>query len=116
MISDGVMSQLPGAIRLGGADRYQTAAIIAEHGLLAGGSSTILYTATGQTFPDALSAAPLAALGPYPIIPVMLDSVPTPSRSYITTHQPGITMWYMLGGEAAVSAQAEQDIFDILNP
>lgn len=116
VVSDEVMSQLPNATRLGGADRYETAAIIAEHGISGGGSDTVLYTATGQTFPDALGAAPLAAMGPYPIIPVKRDSVPSASSSYITTHGPGVTMWYVLGGPAAVSLETEQEIFDVLNP
>lgn len=116
VVGDGVLSQLPNATRLGGIDRYETAVIIAEHGLSGGGSDAILYTATGQTFADALSAAPLAAMGPYPIIPVRRDSVPAASRAYITAHRPGTTMWFVLGGEAAVSTTAEEQIFYILNP
>jgi len=116
VISADVMSQLPFATRLGGADRYETAAIIAEHGLLAGGSSSVLYTATGQSFPDALAAAPLAAFGPYPIVPLKRDSVPAASMTYLTTHESSILSWYMLGGEAAVSEATEQAVFDVLNP
>ncbi len=116
VIGDDVMSQLPGATRLGGADRYETAAIIAEHGLSSGGIDLVLYTATGQAFPDALSAAPLAAMGPYPIIPLKRDSVPAASSAYITAHKSAITQWYMFGGPAAVSSETEAQVFDILNP
>ncbi|MBN2405450.1 MAG: cell wall-binding repeat-containing protein [Coriobacteriia bacterium] len=115
-VGNGVLSQLPNATRLGGIDRYETAVIIAEHGLSGGGSDVILYTATGQTFPDALSAAPLAATGPYPIILVKRDSVPATSMAYITAHRPGTTMWFVLGGEAAVGSAAVEQIFYILNP
>jgi len=116
VIGVNVLSHLPNATRLGGADRYETAAIIAEHGLSGGGSDAVLYTATGEAFPDALSAVPLAAMGPYPIIPVRRDSVPAASRAYLTAHKPGTTTWYMLGGQAAVSSAVENQIFDILNP
>lgn len=52
-------------VRLGGADRYQTAALAASQtaALLRakGKSVSVMFLATGGTFPDALAASPIAA-------------------------------------------------------
>jgi len=114
VVGDPVMSQLPSAERLGGADRYATARIVAEHGLLAGGDDYHLYVVTGENFPDALTASVLAAGGPFPIIPVRRDSVPAPSERYITDHRTAITNLFVVGGTAAISNTTKNRIQSLL--
>jgi subtilisin family serine protease/putative cell wall-binding protein len=58
-VSDGVFGQLPGARRIAGSDRYETAAnALQEYP----GTGPVFYLATGEDFPDALTGGLLAAL------------------------------------------------------
>lgn len=67
-VSDGVLEDLPEPVRYAGADRYGTAVAIADLLLERGGVADTIYVATGRTFPDALAAGPIAALGPGPLL------------------------------------------------
>gem|GEM_PF-2079283 len=58
-ISDAVAGQLPGATRISGQDRYETALDLAREYLSA--EAQEVYIATGENFPDALAGSVLAA-------------------------------------------------------
>lgn len=77
-------------IRYGGQTRYQTALIIAEQGL---GSPESVLVATGQDFPDALAAGPMAsgayAIGDKPAAILLSDGdrIDDPATAaYVKTH------------------------------
>ena len=66
-----------GVSRIGGADRYATAAAVsaAHHP----GTAPFAYVVTGLNFPDALAAGPAAAVRGAPTILVRAGSIPSPS-------------------------------------
>jgi len=120
-LSDDVLAELTDLLgeenvtRLGGADRYETAEIIADEviGFLGdwGWIVDTAFVATGRNYPDALAAAPLAA-GLYQ--PIYLSD---PECISDTTAQAmrsaGITETILLGGEAVVSPETEAKLADI---
>jgi hypothetical protein len=57
-------------VRIGGANRYETASLVAAEtiGLLGSGYTGGAFLATGMNFPDALAAGPIAAAKGMPII------------------------------------------------
>ncbi len=91
-------------VRLAGADRYATAAAIAD-----GYSSgvPVVYVASGADFPDALSGAARAAYNAGPLLLTDPKSLPSATRQAMTRLSPGRVV--ILGGPGAVSdAVAEQ--------
>ncbi|MEO8468791.1 MAG: cell wall-binding repeat-containing protein, partial [Chloroflexota bacterium] len=63
---------------------------------------SVVYIATGLSFPDALSGAPVAGIKGGPILLVPGTSIPTAIRTELTRlHSPKIVI---LGGTGAVSA------------
>ena len=66
---------------------------------------TVAYIATGANFPDALGAAPVAALGLGPILPVQQNSIPQPTLDELNRLQPGFI--YIMGGTGVISAAVE---------
>lgn len=79
-VSDGVMAALDayntggGVIRIGGANRYDTAASVSafHHP----GGAPFAYVASGANFPDALAAGPAAAVRGAPTILVQVNAIP----------------------------------------
>lgn len=71
------LDYLPAAVeRVAGDDRYEVAASLAR--LTFGTSSDIIYVASGQTFPDALSASAAAGSWHVPVLLAAKDGVPEP--------------------------------------
>lgn len=83
-------------VRYPGADRFETAARIAEQGL--GSPSTVLL-ATGLNFPDALAGGAAAAKVGGAVLLTADSRMPTLTSSYLAAHPP--TRRYALGGPAA---------------
>lgn len=61
-VGDGVAVQLPSPTRVAGVDRYATSVAIAELARERGADLGTVYVATGDNWPDALAAGPVAAL------------------------------------------------------
>ena len=95
MISDGVRATLANngfqVVRLAGADRYGTSVAVAQE-LDQGYSGTnppprtTVVLADGTNFPDALSAAPAAAIHFAPVLLTYKTTVPTVVKNYIDSH------------------------------
>lgn len=83
--------------RLGGADRYATAALVAAEFPV---GTPVAYLATGTAFPDALTGAALAARTPGPVLLVGPDGVPAATAQALTRLQP--QQLVVLGGDGAV--------------
>jgi subtilisin family serine protease/putative cell wall-binding protein len=97
-ISSFVCRQLPGAQRLAGSDRYETAAEILALYPVAG---PLVYLATGEDYPDALTGGLLAALQSTTII---LLSPSGPTASFREIMQAWQDMKAMaLGGQDVIS-------------
>lgn len=87
------------AERLGGGDRYEAAVAIARAAFPSG--APVLYVASGENFPDALSAGPLAAASHGPLLLTLGGALPAATRAGIVTLAPSKIV--VVGGPAAVS-------------
>ena len=99
-----VSSLAPGATvqRWAGADRYETAAAISLNTYPQG--ATTVYLASGENYPDALAAAPVAALVGAPLLLAEKDCVP--ASTLVELAHLGATNIVVLGGTSAVSEAA----------
>jgi len=101
--------------RLFGDDRYKTACDIWEKTLPESSASSAVL-ATGQNFPDALSASALAGAVDGPLLLVKPDSVP--SDVLDTLHHLGVNGVYIVGGSSVVSngvkTALEADGFNVI--
>jgi putative cell wall-binding protein len=102
VVSAGVATQLKaltaGSVtRLAGTDRYATAAAVAA----AFGSARSAYVANGQSFPDALAGAALAAKQGAPVLLATSGSVPSATRNALNGMNP--TQIVALGGTGPLS-------------
>lgn len=85
-------------LRLGGADRFETAGAVAQRGWPDAGSGTV-FVVNGLTFPDALSAG--AATTDGVLLTVRTDSIPAPTIAQLTRIQPSRIV--VVGGTGVVS-------------
>ncbi|WP_348788527.1 cell wall-binding repeat-containing protein [Leifsonia sp. NPDC080035] len=95
--------------RLAGADRYETAAAIAEHAHPQGAKT--VYVATGMNFPDALSAGPVAAQEDAPIVLTRTSSLPAASLAAIQKLKPSTIV--VVGGTGAVGKAVAEQLADL---
>lgn len=86
---------------LSGADRYETAIKVSQAGFAPEVGAVVL--ATGENYPDALSAAPLAAAYGGPVLLTHSAELDEETRAEIARLQPGKI--FMVGLEAAVVDQ-----------
>lgn len=95
--------------RLSGKNRYGTLAAIQT---MFADSSDTLYVASGQTFPDALGAAPLVTMNNGTLILVQKDDVPGEVESFLTKYlyANDITSVKVLGGNGAVSEMTRDEL------
>lgn len=91
--------------RVSGDDRYATAAALTGAG---GAEAGTTYVASGRGFPDALAAAPAAALADGPILLVEADRIPAATRTALEQLAPESIV--IVGGEAAVSRTVEAQL------
>jgi cell wall-associated protease len=100
-ISDTVKTQLEKmkitVTRLSGADRFETSVKIADEI----GTDGSVVVATGKSFADALSIAPIAAQLEMPILLANKDSIPASVSSFMKRWQADTT--YVIGGTGAIS-------------
>jgi len=94
--------------RIGGADRYETAAQLSSEFFDA--ATDTVYIATGLNFPDALAAVPAAGRRGAPIL-LVSDSVPASVARELERIRPSRV--FILGGPAAVGEGVEAEIQSI---
>lgn len=100
-----VYSQLPGAVRITGIDRYQTSYNFALYAIkyISGVSATNIGIASGENYPDALAAGPFLAKTNNSIL--ILDGYLT--KGYVSkllgAFRSTIGKVYIIGGAAAIS-------------
>ena len=98
--------------RISGTDRYATAAAISAARFDPG--VAVVYIATGDNYPDALSGAVAAALGPGPVLLVAGGTIPPVVVTELQRLKPGRIV--ILGGVAVVSAGLEARLATYLGP
>lgn len=89
--------------RLHGPDRYATAVAVAEHALTEGLTLESLWVATGQQFPDALSAGPAAAATGSALLLVGTDSLADVTTTFVADEACQIDQLLVVGGPVAVA-------------
>jgi len=89
--------------RIGGADRYETSVKVAER---IGVKGTV-FLATGQNYPDAMSASVIASKIEAPIL-LTTNYLPVVVADYLETHQ--IQQTYIVGGLGVVSMDVERAV------
>ncbi len=100
--------------RVGGTDRYDTAAKVADYGVAHGMHWDGVGIATGLEFPDALSGG--AMLGQMDSV-LLLTKQPTlvsAARQRLTANKDDIDTVYFIGGTAAVSQSVRDDVANLL--
>ncbi|MGX5682564.1 cell wall-binding repeat-containing protein [Schumannella luteola] len=90
-----------GTTRLSGPDRFATAVAIAGQFP----ASDTVFIANGLNFPDALGAAPVAALAGSPLLLVTPDSIPASVMGELTRRDPAHIV--IFGGTPSVSTSVE---------
>lgn len=94
--------------RIGGADRFDTAARVASATIAeGGGTDSTVYVSSGVSFPDALAASPVAAAFRRPILLSKPESLPVATADALASLDP--TRVILLGGTNALSAQVASE-------
>jgi putative cell wall-binding protein len=114
-VSDTVKNQLPGAIRIAGADRYQTSINFTDWATknLTGLSFSTLGVATGATFPDGLAASSFIASRPGLLILSSYD-IGSNTNNYINAKKSSINRIYLFGGEGSISSTTFMKLANII--
>lgn len=102
-VTAAISATVPGATveRVGGADRYATSAMLVERSWA---DADAVFHATGEDWPDALSASAAAAETEAPVLLVRPTCTPAPVRQLLRIITPAVE--YMVGGPAAVDSAA----------
>ena len=95
--------------RVGGSDRYEVSAAVAQEAYPSG--AAVAYVVTGENFPDALSAAPAAVAEDGPLLLTTRDSVPGVVLDEL--HRIGPERIVVVGGPASVSEDAVAALSEI---
>lgn len=93
---------VPVVDRVAGLDRYRTAAAIAQEW----DSSDVVFLASGQDYPDALSAAAAAGVEGAPVLLTRQHGLPGATMNELERLNPSVI--YVIGGEIAVSDEAAE--------
>ena len=105
-VQDTVEAFLPGATvtRHAGANRYETAALIAEDF----GAADVVFVATGADYPDALAGAARAGSLDSPVLLVRADRVPSATAAQLDALAPDQIV--ILGGTGSISAAVATEL------
>lgn len=101
--------------RIAGTDRYETSAKVLDAAVtegLAGG----VWLVTGRDFPDALAAAPAAAVAGAQLLLVDGQSLPQVSLDVLARHRAVLDRMAAVGGPDVVGPAAVQDAVRALSP
>ena len=102
-VEDALAGYAPTVTRLGGANRYETAALVSQGAFPTG--ANIVYVTTGQSFPDTMASVPAAASTNGPVLLVRSDSIPPATRNEILRLNPSQII--VVGGPAPISASLD---------
>lgn len=109
VVSDAVRDMLPGAVRIGGANRFETSVMLAQH---FSPSLNTVFVATGRGFADAITGAALAARLGSGLLLVDKD-VSAAVTGYLSGNEVGSVI--VLGGTGVVSDGIKNSLVDIVS-
>ncbi|NQX35428.1 cell wall-binding repeat-containing protein [Herbiconiux sp. VKM Ac-2851] len=92
--------------RIAGGDRYEVSAATSAAGFPSGAST--VYVASGQAFPDALSAAPAATIAKAPVLLTLGDRIPAPILTELKRLDPSKIV--IVGGPNAIGKKVEKEL------
>lgn len=95
------LNSIAPSVRIGGADRYQTAANVVKYAF---SSSSRVFLATGQDYPDALSASAVAGALDSPVLLVRGTETALPAATAAVLTSLKASRAYILGGTSVVSS------------
>lgn len=96
--------------RISGKNRYETSVMLAPK------KPEQVIIASGENFPDALFAAPLAQCLKAPILLSKRQGLPEELRLYLENNKDSIKEIRLIGGESVLSPEVEKQIHRIFNP
>lgn len=96
-----------GASRFEGIDRYETSTRVANE-ITKNQNDMPIIIASGENYPDALSASTISASTKCPILLVKKNEIPISVKAYIESHKP--TKIYIIGGENSISENCIRQI------
>ncbi|RQD74339.1 MAG: hypothetical protein D5R97_08040 [Candidatus Syntrophonatronum acetioxidans] len=99
--------------RVAGRDRYETAALVAQRFFP---GSLYLTAASGEDFPDALAGGVLGAVYDAPMLLVKRENLPSATSQYVESRRGELDRVFLLGGEASVRRQVEEEMERTLAP
>jgi len=102
-----------GPIRIAGADRYETAVRISSAAFADDADVDAVVVASGESFPDGLTAGPLAALHEGPVLLTARDALPAITAGELERLAPDEV--FVVGGTAAVDDAVLMEIGDLLD-
>ncbi|MDI6692146.1 MAG: cell wall-binding repeat-containing protein [Anaerosomatales bacterium] len=91
-------------VRKSGADRYATAAALAQSAVDTGMSANGVGLATGENFPDALSAGPMLGTFGSPLLLTRSATLSPPADTKLRAWRPGVQHLHVIGGTSVVSS------------
>jgi surface protein len=103
-----------GVDRVGGADRFETATLIASRFQNVNGRTGQVMLVSGNEFADALTAAPLAG-GNRPVVFTAADRLPVPTAAWLGVNQREAGV-LVIGGVSAVAAGVVSDAVVAITP
>lgn len=95
---------LPAPVRIAGADRYETAAAVSRYSFHPGVS--VAFVVVGETYPDALAAAPAAGRARGPLLLVRRSSIPPATAAELDRLDPKSIV--VIGGIGAIDFELER--------
>ncbi|MDR3270411.1 MAG: cell wall-binding repeat-containing protein [Peptococcaceae bacterium] len=93
--------------RLSGSDRYLTNDAVIQ-GLAQ--DASVVYTATGEDFPDALTGAALAARANHPILLIPPVTLPQAAADFLQAQITNNFTMFLLGGTGVISSEMENTL------
>ncbi len=109
-ISDNVVNQFPNYEVITGADPYERNINLIKRFASDLDSDTV-YIATGEFFPDALTASALAQKGKNALILLKRDTIPYSAQAFIRSNL--ISNFNILGGQSVISASTESSLKEL---
>ncbi|MBW3578768.1 MAG: cell wall-binding repeat-containing protein [Actinobacteria bacterium] len=105
-VEDRARQLAPTVARIGGANRWETAALIAKQ--TSGGTTDVAYLAAGDNFPDAVSVSGLAAMQHRPILLTGPHDVPDATMRAVADLK--VNTVIPVGGPAAIGEAALDEL------
>ena len=102
---------VPAVSRLAGRDRWQTSLAVAEHALQEGARADEVWLVTGRTFPDALTAGPVA--GRRGAVLLLVDGpnwASAPARAWLRERLADVQRVVLVGGPTAIPEHVRADL------